>query len=83
MSWRRIGRRVISRRLPPFTGRCPPEWPSHIPGRIFVCFPKWGDRSDFTVAEVKDGRPVAYPDEAINLAKGGPAADRLISRRLS
>ncbi len=48
-------------------------------GRIFVCFPKWGDRSDFTVAEVKDGRPVAYPDEAINRAEGGPAADRLIS----
>ena len=35
-------------------------------GRIFVCFPKWGDKVDFTVAEVKNGRPVAYPDAAIN-----------------
>src|SRR3954452_21463573 len=47
-------------------------------GRIFVCFPKWGDEVDFTVAEVKDGRPVAYPDAAINRAEGGEAADRLI-----
>ncbi len=35
-------------------------------GRIFVCFPKWGDSVDFTVAELRQGRPVAYPDEAIN-----------------
>ncbi len=48
-------------------------------GRIFVCFPKWGDRVEFTVAEVKDGRPVAYPDEAINRAESGQDADRLIS----
>ena len=48
-------------------------------GRIFVCFPKWGDKVDFTVAEVKEGRPVAYPDEAINRAEDGPAAGRLVS----
>jgi sugar lactone lactonase YvrE len=48
-------------------------------GRIFVCFPKWGDKVEFTVAEVKDGRPVAYPDEAINRAEGARDADRLIS----
>ncbi len=48
-------------------------------GRIFVCFPKWGDRVEFSVAEVKDGRPVAYPDEAINRAESGQDADRLIS----
>ena len=48
-------------------------------GRIFVCFPKWGDRVEFTVAEVKDGRPVPYPDEAINQAESGQDADRLIS----
>jgi hypothetical protein len=35
-------------------------------GRIFVNFPKWGDEVSFTVAEVKDGKAVAYPDEAIN-----------------
>ena len=39
-------------------------------GRIFVCYPKWGDKVDFTVAEVKDGKPVAYPDQATNQADG-------------
>jgi sugar lactone lactonase YvrE len=48
-------------------------------GRIFVCFPKWGDKVDFTVAEVKEGRTIAYPDEAINRTEEGQAADRLIS----
>jgi sugar lactone lactonase YvrE len=36
-------------------------------GRIFVNFPKWGDQVLFTVAEARDGKPVAYPpDEAMN-----------------
>jgi hypothetical protein len=35
-------------------------------GRIFVNFPKWGDDARFTVAEVRNGEPVAYSDEGIN-----------------
>ncbi len=35
-------------------------------GRIFVNFPKWGDEVPFTVSEVKEGKAVAYPDEAMN-----------------
>src|SRR5262249_18874618 len=35
-------------------------------GRIFVNFPRWGDPVDFTVAELKKGKPVAYPGAAIN-----------------
>ena len=35
-------------------------------GRIFVNFPPWGDPVPFTVAEVKNGRAVAYPTAAIN-----------------
>ena len=35
-------------------------------GRIFVNFPRWGDKVDFTVAEVKQGRAVADPGEAMN-----------------
>ncbi len=35
-------------------------------GRIFVNFPKWGDKVDFTVAEVKAGKAVAYPDATVN-----------------
>ena len=35
-------------------------------GRIFVNYPHWGDKVDFTVAEIKNGRAVAYPNAAIN-----------------
>ena len=48
-------------------------------GRIFVCFPKWGDKVDFTVAEVRNGGPVPYPDAAFNRAEEGHTADRLVS----
>ncbi len=30
-------------------------------GRIFVNYPRWGDPITFTVAEIKNGRAVAYP----------------------
>ena len=33
-------------------------------GRVFVNFPKWGDDVEFTVAELRDGSAVAYPDQA-------------------
>ncbi len=43
-------------------------------GRIFVNFPRWGDPVEFTVAELKEGKPVAYPDAFVNrLAKDHPA----------
>jgi sugar lactone lactonase YvrE len=35
-------------------------------GRIFVCYPKWGDHVEFTVGEVVHGRAVAYPNAQIN-----------------
>lgn len=35
-------------------------------GRLFVNFPRWGDDVAFTVGEIKDGRVVAYPSEAMN-----------------
>lgn len=44
-------------------------------GRIFVCFPHWGDDVEATVAELRDGRPVPYPDAAHNAPSG--ANDRL------
>ena len=48
-------------------------------GRIFVCYPKWGDKVDFTVAEVKQGKPIAYPDQATNQASGPSDGQHLIS----
>ena len=35
-------------------------------GRIFVNFPRWGDDVPFTVAELRGGKPVAYPNAEVN-----------------
>jgi sugar lactone lactonase YvrE len=43
-------------------------------GRVFVNFPRWGDDVPFTVAELRDGRPVAYPDAEVNRADAADLA---------
>lgn len=44
-------------------------------GRIFVCFPKWGDEVKFTVAEIYKGQAVPFPDAVANrVVPGDPAA---------
>ena len=48
-------------------------------GRIFVNFPKWGDEVSFTVAEIRDGEAVAYPDEAMNQTNINDLAAALVS----
>ena len=48
-------------------------------GRIFVNFPKWGDEVAFTVAEIREGRLVAYPDEATNRTNPNDLAAALVS----
>lgn len=49
-------------------------------GRIFVNFPRWGDQVDFTVAELRNGEPVAFPDAGINRYTGSEnPEDRLVS----
>ena len=48
-------------------------------GRIFVNFPRWGDRVDFTVAELKDGKAVAYPDPTFNRLDRERPAECLVS----
>lgn len=35
-------------------------------GRIFVNFPRWGDDVPFTVAEIVNGKAVAFPSKEIN-----------------
>ncbi len=35
-------------------------------GRIFINFPRWGDKVPFTVAEVRNGRAVAFPNRQVN-----------------
>jgi sugar lactone lactonase YvrE len=48
-------------------------------GRIFVCYPRWGDPVEFTVAEVRDGDEVAYPDAQFNVFDERRPADCLVS----
>lgn len=48
-------------------------------GRIFVNFPRWGDRVEFTVAEVINGKTVAYPNAQINSPNSSNQAESLIS----
>jgi sugar lactone lactonase YvrE len=48
-------------------------------GRIFVNFPRWGDQVDFTVAEIKHGESVAYPNPEINRPNQQRPVDSLIS----
>ena len=46
-------------------------------GRVFVNFPFWSDDHTISVAEVADGKPKPFPDEAWN-EKAAPSAQRWI-----
>jgi sugar lactone lactonase YvrE len=48
-------------------------------GRIFVNFPRWGDKVEFTVAEVRDRKTVPYPDAAVNRPDKGRPAESFLS----
>jgi sugar lactone lactonase YvrE len=48
-------------------------------GRIFVNFPKWGDDVQFTVAELRDGQPVPYPNLEFNQTQPDNLAAALVS----
>lgn len=48
-------------------------------GRIFVNFPRWGDPVPFTVAEVREGRAQAYPNDDVNRLDPGRPVDTFVS----
>jgi sugar lactone lactonase YvrE len=48
-------------------------------GRIFVNFPRWGDPVEYTVAEIKDGKPVPFPNLEINKLDKTRPADTFVS----
>ena len=50
-----------------------------VDGRIFVNYPRWGDDVPFTVAELIDGKAVAYPNAQINRADRSKPAESLLS----
>jgi sugar lactone lactonase YvrE len=62
-----------------FTGSMPTGVTVSQDGRVFVNFPRWGDPVAFTVAEIKDGKPVAYPDADINKLDTERARDTFVS----
>src|SRR3954469_5573075 len=48
-------------------------------GRVFVCYPKWGDEIAFTVGEIRDRQVHAFPSQEINDNRGDADAERLVS----
>lgn len=48
-------------------------------GRIFVNYPRWGDDVPFTVAELVNGKAVAYPNAEINKADTNDLRNHFIS----
>ena len=48
-------------------------------GRVFLCYPKWGDDVGFTVGELRDGEMVAYPSQELNDNDGDADPDALVS----
>lgn len=48
-------------------------------GRIFINYPRWGDDVPFTVAEIINGKAVAYPNAEINKADPSKPADSFLS----
>jgi len=48
-------------------------------GRIFVNFPKWGDDVEFTVAELRNGEFVPYPNLQFNQTQPDNLAAALVS----
>jgi sugar lactone lactonase YvrE len=49
-----------------FSGAMPTGVTVSHSNRIFVNFPRWGDEVQFNVAEIVNGKAVAYPSAAIN-----------------
>ncbi len=48
-------------------------------GRVFVNYPRWGDPVAYSVAEIKGGRAVPYPDDRITKLNTDDPAHSLIS----
>ena len=62
-----------------FNGAMPTGVTVSQQGRIFVNFPKWGDEVSFTVAEIRKGKTIAYPDEALNQTNENDLAAAFVS----
>ena len=73
------GGRAALEEIARFEGPMPTGVTVSHKGRIFVCFPKWGDAVDFTVAEIVDGYERAYPDQTISRPRSNDDQQALVS----
>lgn len=48
-------------------------------GRIFINYPQWGDESAFTVAELIDGKAIAFPSQEMNTFDSNAPSERFSS----
>src|SRR5262245_54360610 len=64
-----------------FSGPMPTGVTVSHKGRIFVNFSRWGDEVEFTVAELKDGKPTALPSTPFNCLDRSRPADCLVLLR--
>jgi hypothetical protein len=46
-------------------------------GRLFVSFPRWSDPMEYSVAEIRDGKPSPFPNPDI-FDEAKPASERLV-----
>lgn len=63
----------------PFYGAMPTGVSVSETGRIFICFPKWGDDVTFTVAEIVGGKLLPYPSLETNVVNPGNMSMSFIS----
>lgn len=62
-----------------FTDQMPTGVTVSSDGRIFLNFPRWGDPVSYSVAELKDGKAVPYPDAEMSQPDPAHLAERFPS----
>jgi sugar lactone lactonase YvrE len=62
-----------------FNGAMPTGVTVSHQGRIFVNFPKWGDNVEYSVAEIRNGEAVPYPNAEFNRAEPDAPVASLVS----
>lgn len=63
----------------PFNGPMPTGVAVSARQRIFVCYPRWGDKVENTVAELRGGKAVAFPPGIRQSAEGVKQEEALVS----
>lgn len=62
-----------------FEGAMPVGVAVNSSGRIFVSYPRWTDKPEFTLGEIKDGKEVAYPEGLGQTGNKANPASNLVS----